>query len=444
MKQLSTLLVAFLLHLEAFAGMGGPDAYGYIWKDSFEPDGPVFEWIDITATGQMVMGLGDDNVVGPFVMITDMPFYWYARKNLWIGSNGYVAFNGGNIASPFPLIPTGGGVNDYIAGMASDLNFLGAGNPGRCYYLDLGDQTIISWIDVPFWSPTPPTYTGSNTFQIILNKADSTITVQYLLQSGITQNGDIKVGIESVAGTIGLQHSSNAYPTAGVAIRFYMPPASTLQVVDAAPGWNGQPGTGGIFRSRNGAPMPLAASVANLGNTATGPFSFTGQVLNAGGGVQVANTQSIPDIDPGLDYLVNFPVTWTPTVAGTYRFQTTVSGVQNELVTANNQRVQEIVAVDTTAAAQDLRFHGPTDNGVGLSWNGGNGGVGVHIIPPYHPAYITHYTVRIVSNGGAAGYALKLYDDDGLGGLPGTLLDSVFIPPAQATTGDQVIALSAP
>lgn len=444
MKQLSALLLSSLLHVPLFAAMGGPDAYGYIWKDSNEPDGPVFSWIDITTTGFMVTGLGDDNVVGPFVMATDMPFYWYGRKNIWIGSNGYIAFNGGNIASPFPAIPTGGGVNDYIAGMASDLNFLGAGNPGRCYFFDSDNLTIVSWIDVPFWSPNAPTYTGANTFQIILNKLDSTITVQYLLQSGLTQNNDIKLGIESVAGTIGLQHSSNVYPTVGIAIRYYMPPASTLQVLDATVGWNGAPGTGGIFRSRNGAPFRMLANALNVGNTGTGAFSFTGAVVNAGGATQITATQPIFNIPAGLDTTVLFAPSWTPNPAGTYRFNTTVSGLAGELVTTNNQRTQEIVVVDTTAATQDLRFHGITDNGVGLSWNGGNGGVGVFIKPPYYPAYATHTTVRIVSNTGAAAYTMKVYDDDGLGGLPGTLLDSVYIAPAQAVAGDQVIALSAP
>lgn len=444
MKHFSALLFSALLCASLFAAQGGPDAYGYIWKDSNEPDGPVFSWIDITTTGQMVMGLGDDNVVGPYVMDTDMPFYWYARKNIWIGSNGYIAFNGGNIASPFPLIPTSGGVNDYIAGMASDLNFLGAGNPGRCYYLDLGDQTIVSWIDVPFWSPLAPTYTGSNSFQIILDKLDSSITVQYLTQQGLTQNNDLKLGIESVAGSIGLQHSSNVYPVTGIAIRYYMPPNSTLAILDATPAWNGNPTTGGIFRSRNGAQYQMVANVLNIGNTPTGAFSFSGSLLNAGGATIITATQAIANINPGLDQTVPFAPTWTPNPAGTYRFQTSITGIPGELVTTNNQNVQEVVVVDTTTATHDLRFHGTTDNGVGISWNGGNGGVGMHFIPPYYPAYATHTTVRIVSNTGLAGYTMKVYDDDGVGGLPGTLLDSVYISPAQAVAGDQVIPLSAP
>ncbi|MCB0769448.1 MAG: hypothetical protein KDC00_03485, partial [Flavobacteriales bacterium] len=223
MIRTATLLLTLPLVGMLHAASGGPDAYGYTWKDSNEPDGPVYDWVDITQTGQLVIGLGDDNVVGPITMITDHPFYWYGRKNVWIGSNGYIAFNDGNIASPFPIIPTAGGVNDYIAAMTADLNFAGVDNPGRCFILDEEYRTIISYITVPFWNSAPPSYAGSNTFQIILDKLDSTITIQYQNQTGLTNNNDLLIGIESVAGSIGLQHSADIYPTVDHAIRFYMP-----------------------------------------------------------------------------------------------------------------------------------------------------------------------------------------------------------------------------
>ncbi|MFM7031235.1 MAG: hypothetical protein ACKOX4_01810, partial [Bacteroidota bacterium] len=61
----------------AYAGQGGPDAYGYTWKDSNEPGGPTFNWINITTTGTQVTGLGDDNFVGPFGFIDGFQYYWY-------------------------------------------------------------------------------------------------------------------------------------------------------------------------------------------------------------------------------------------------------------------------------------------------------------------------------------------------------------------------------
>jgi hypothetical protein len=443
MKRYLTLPI-LALALPVLAGSGGPDAYGYTWKDNFEPDGPVFSWIDITGTGIQVTGLGDDNVVGPFVMQTNFEYYWYNRKFLWIGSNGYIAFNNGNIASPFPTIPVAGGTNDYITGIMADLNFSGAGNPAQCWLYDDELVTIVSYLNVPFWSQFAPTYTGSNTFQIIMDKQDSTITVQILQQSGLTQNNDITIGIESVAGSIGLLHSKNVYPQGNYAIRYTRPGTPLTNVTDAAVRWNTDPGNGGLFLSRNGAAFPMRALVANIGSTAIPSFTATGAILNAANQVLVTAPQAVPTLIQSQEELVQYGTVFQPTTAGTFRMRTTLSGVANDLVAANNQLIQELVVVDTTTVTHDLRFHGATDDGLGLSWSGGNGGVGVQMIPPYYPAQVTHLTTRIVNTLGTAGCFLRLYDDDGPGGTPGTLLGEVFLPPAQATVGDKAVALPTP
>ena len=54
----------------------------------------------------------------------------------------------------------------------TDMTFYGAGNPGQCYLYDNLDSTVVSYVNVPFWSVTAPGYTGSNTFQVIFNKLD--------------------------------------------------------------------------------------------------------------------------------------------------------------------------------------------------------------------------------------------------------------------------------
>lgn len=439
-----TLCCSLVSAASLFAAMGGPDTYGYIWKDSNEPDGPVYNWTDITGTGSMVTGLGDDNIVGPFTMDTDHPFYWYGRKNIWIGSNGYVAFNAGNIASPFPLIPQAGGVNDYIAALTADLTFLGTGNPARCYLFDDADQTIVSYIDVPFWSPTAPNYTGSNTFQVVLNKLDSTITIHYQAQTGTTQNNDLLIGIESVAGSIGLQHSADIYPPVNFAIRFYMPAATELDIIDAALNYNTQPGNGGLFLSRNGSALGLSSNVINTGNVDLGDIDMTGTVRNLANAVQVTGSGTIPTLIATLDANVDLGVQFVPATAGTYAFTSTVGMIANELVATNNSKTQELVVVDTTLTTHELTFAGAGDDAVGLGWDGGNGGVATYLTPPYYPAYASATTVRIVSNTGLSGYCMKVYDDNGPGGTAGTLLDSVMVTSDQVVVGDVEVSLSAP
>ena len=102
MKQLFTLFFSVLVSVSAFAGQGGPDTWGYTWKDSNEPGGPVYSWIDIVSEGGTeVKLLADDNSRGPFPMNFDFTYYWYDVNQFWVGSNGYLLFQNGNIASPF-------------------------------------------------------------------------------------------------------------------------------------------------------------------------------------------------------------------------------------------------------------------------------------------------------------------------------------------------------
>gem|GEM_PF-375073 len=438
-------LFGLLIPLAASAAQGGPDTYGYIWKDSNEPGGPVFNWIDITGTGFQVTGLADDNVVGPFAMFTNMPFYWYDRKDVWIGSNGYIAFNSTNIASPFPNIPQAGGANDYIAGLTADLTFTGAGNPGQCWVYDTPDTTIFSWISVPFWSATPPTWTGSNTFQIILNKLDSTITVQILEQTGFTQNNDLLLGIECISGDIGLQHSADVYPVANYAIRYYAPQVPLLAITDGAVRFVGADGSRGVSLQRNGPAHPLVMQVRNTGNQLLTNVTAQAQVFTPNNQLAVSDQVTIASLTPGADSLITFPIAFAPSTNGTHRYVGTISGIPNELVTTNNTRTQELAVYDTTLAVQQVRWNGGTDDGIGIGWNGGNGGVGVYLDrPPFSPCYVTGYTVRLTTNLTPVGMYLKVFADDGPNGGPGTRIDSIYVQPANAVAGDQVHAVGTP
>lgn len=433
----------FLFAAPLLAASGGPDQYGYHWKDSDEPDGPVYDWVDITTTGIELFGFGDDNTVGPYILEGDAPFYWYSEKLLWVGSNGYLAFNAGNIAADFPSIPQAGGTNNYIAGFMTDLTFLGEDNPARCFIDDDFTRTIVSYIDVPFWTVSAPGYTGSNTFQFILDKTDSTITVQYQSTTGFSSSNGPFIGIESLTGDIGLQRTSSLYPAAGYAVRFYNPADPLLDVRDASVTWAGADGTRGITLPVNGT-LPLAAVVRNTGNQNLDGFSATSRVLNAAGQTLVTETLDVPALYAGQSYQLPLTTSFVPSGPGTYRHVVSVTGITDEFVSANNTLTREVDAYDVTQNVMTVDWAANGDDGIGIGWNGGNGGVGAYILPPFHPCQVTGTTIRIASNFGNAAFTLKVYDDDGPDGAPGTLLDSVMVPAVDGQAGDHVYPTTAP
>lgn len=419
--------------MQCFALNGGPDLFGYIWKDSNDTTGPVYNWIDILSLSgaTQVKLLGDDNVRGPFGVGFNFHYYWENVSNFWVGSNGYIGFtdfSGGQIAVPVPTIPNIGQPQDYLAVMAADLNFSGPGNPALCYYWSNGTDTlIVSFINVPFWDTTTSTYSGSNTFQIILSGVDSSITYQYQQQVGTYPYNPqfMSIGIENYSGQIGLQQSYNTYPTANYAIKFYYPSNSSYTVNDASVNWNNNPGTGGIFVSRNGNPFVMTTNIANTGNLPLAPVVANCQIQNISNIVQqqgVDSTGSLGIYQNQTLALSNVP--WQPTLVGRYKFTTTVptDGVYN-----NNTLTQEIVVVDTTFAQIVLAY----DNGVAdftnVSWQGGNGGAGVYFIPPFHPCKISKVSYYIAQNLNSVGFYAKIYKDDGNYNSAGTLLDSIYI-----------------
>jgi hypothetical protein len=175
------------ISLTAQSTSGGPDNFGYTYKSSLHPTGPTYQWFDITVIGTNVFGLSDDNFVGPFPM-SGFPYYSTNPTQFYIGSNGYISFQPVNIASTnaqFPAMPIIGSPDNYIAPFLTDLNFSGhATNPAEAYYYNQGDTICISFDKVPFWVNNTNQYSGDNSFQIILNKADSSITFNYKTQIG--------------------------------------------------------------------------------------------------------------------------------------------------------------------------------------------------------------------------------------------------------------------
>jgi hypothetical protein len=440
---LKTLVVAFTFIASNMMAQG-PDAFGYTWKDNYNSTGPSYSWVDIAQPGKEVLALGDDNVIGPFPMFNFI-YYWYPVDEFYIGSNGYISFGNINIASPFPYIPDSlDNKHNFIAPLMSDLNFTGTANPGECYYSFVGDSLIVSWIDVPFWNQSSPSYTGQNTFQIVLNKQDKSITFNYKAQSGLTMNSDVTIGIENNSGTIGLQHSKNILPTAGYTIKFYYPSNPSYLVTDGSAEWNGQSSNRGEFLPYSIDSFPLIANIANLGNQDIPSYVLNASVSDLSQIVLHTSNKSVSDtLRSGKDTTLTYPDGFLASSPTTYSYSTILSGIINDAIISNDTAIQELVVIDTTAPSMNLSYANGMPSGLGISWSGGTGGIGVYFEPPVYPARITDTRFIISSNPNNASFDAKIYDDDGDNGGPGTLLDSVTVTSSTIILGNETTVSTA-
>ncbi|MCP4583886.1 MAG: S8 family serine peptidase [candidate division Zixibacteria bacterium] len=174
---------------------GGPDEYGYRWTDSNEPDGPHYDWIDITGIGTPITGHADDSNVGPFDIGFEFPFYGNIFTTFNSCSNGWISFTATNTDFSNDPIPYDLEPNNLLAIFWDDLNFNDGGE--AYFYTNYEDTLIVSYISVAHFSVG-----GPYTFQAILT-ADGDIVYQY---AEINDPFDSHtIGIEDEFGMIGLQ-----------------------------------------------------------------------------------------------------------------------------------------------------------------------------------------------------------------------------------------------
>lgn len=163
---------------------GGPDNFGYIWRDSDDPRGPAFQWEEISATGARIPDVNDDDNVGPFNIGFPFPFYDSVFTQFRLCSNGFISFTSRSSVfsnNPIPSL----GLADLIAPFWDDLD----AGAGAVYYHSDGSKLIVQWQNVVRAGGSTPF-----TFQIILFPTGN-ILFQYL-----------EVGAPSNFATIGIQN----------------------------------------------------------------------------------------------------------------------------------------------------------------------------------------------------------------------------------------------
>jgi hypothetical protein len=190
-------------------GSGGPDLFGYEWIDSNDPQGPVYEWNDISTTGILVTNwvptdiypAVDEGKAGPFPLGFTFKYYGVEYSDIWFCSNGFISFvditdaGMSNSTIPSSSIP-----NCMIAGIWDDLD---GKTTGKVYYKQESDKFIVQYDNWPGYSSG----VGPFTFQFVINK-NGKITLYYETITGTSTSAT--VGMENQNGNDGLQVVYNA------------------------------------------------------------------------------------------------------------------------------------------------------------------------------------------------------------------------------------------
>lgn len=207
---------------------GGPDAYGYIYIDSDETGGPVYDWVDILGTGTSV-ALGDDDSSDVLPIGFTFNFYGSDFTQFYIQSNGFLAFE--ELSSPYfsnncPL--SDASPANIVAVMWDDLDPEDSGalayyqsfTAGSCPYDSYpGACLVAQYEDFEHFPGGSGDIAG--TFEAILFD-DNSIVTQYE-DVGSESGAGSTTGIGNSDGSVNLTYgacNSEGHLAAGLAIEF--------------------------------------------------------------------------------------------------------------------------------------------------------------------------------------------------------------------------------
>ncbi len=193
-------------------GAGGPDAFGYRWKDSDESGGPAFNWVDISNSGTLISFTSSDDALSAAIdMGMTFPFYGNNFSQIKVGTNGFLTFSTDETSSRLSNynLPSTNGAKNMLALFWDDLHL----RSGNVKYLNDGTRFIVQYTNVEKYSPSG----NPLTFQVQLYPSGK-ILYQYLTMAGTLNSATI--GIQDQTKTIGLPVVYNAnYVHSGLAIQ---------------------------------------------------------------------------------------------------------------------------------------------------------------------------------------------------------------------------------
>jgi len=242
--------------------IAGPDTFGYVSVDSNEPMGPVFNFIDISATGTDAGISGLDVGSGPLAIGFPFNFYGSNFDQVAMASNGYLNFNLAGDLTNFNNdcpVPVGPDPDNSIYVLWDDLDLGNAAGQAGFFQTfspcpntegGTGDCAIFQWENAEHW-PTSAQFD----FQAILY--DNGNILMNFGPGNPEQGSGSTTGIENATATDGLTHVCNSaasvpdnfsvlflYPGSLAAQNAETEPNATAATADAIAA--GQCGVGGI------------------------------------------------------------------------------------------------------------------------------------------------------------------------------------------------------
>jgi photosystem II stability/assembly factor-like uncharacterized protein len=315
---------------------------------------------------------------------------------------------------------------DLLAICTGDLDFTVAATNPRCYYWSNGvDSLVVSFINVTEWQQvTNPNL--KHTFQVVLNKADTSITYQYGVQQGrynATNNTYLCIGWQNQTGQIGLSYTYSTapphalMPDSGLAIKIKRTTNTGLIVTDG--GIVGGFNAGNLAAMfRTGAADTVKAVVKNFGTAPISnvPVRYT---ITRSGQPTAYDTVIVPSLTSGQQVTVVFPRLFTPAVAGTYsaRFDMTVAG---DIGPGNNTKTAELASASfgLNQTTRILYENGTLSGSIG--WLGGGGfGVAMDLPAQVYPVRVESVFVQV---GTITAQPMTVQILDGSSGVPGAVL----------------------
>lgn len=454
-------------------GSGGPDDYGYIWLDN-EEFALGFAWTEISQSGTEITGLEDENIVGPFPIGFDFPFYGENKDEFWINSNGIVSFN--DVFVPLNNVPIPSGnadLTDFIAWFWDDLD---PGNPNtHVYFQTIDTNQLIIQFQNYYEFPNGGHWIDA---QVQIHESGKMYVSYLYLDPGFEIDSET-IGIQSSDPSIGLQVAHNtAYAENLRTIMFILPsefiedvnPSSvvipegdeqTIEVIYSSTDFN----PGHYLEYLEGKSndeenldffIPNWMRVYDPGyfagiitsNITDSPLA--GVTITAAAGLTTFQTQSSSDGTYSLEV-----------IEGTYDISFEKLGYQTHIVQDTFVAMGQVAIIDVLLTEEAyppswisaevinndteclLEWSPPAgpyeilyDDGQAeefVVWAFPGNENAVRFTPLGYPANIQGGRLNVgdgtFPNGNwlNTNFAVIVYDDDGIGGLPGTLLDSMEV-----------------